>query len=59
LDLPKEGYARPAQVAFAFGVGQATIHNWMNKGDFPKAQKLGVRITVWPVEIIRRELDAR
>lgn len=56
-NLPKEGFARPAQVAFAFGVSTTTIYNWVRKGIFPAPQKLGERITVWPVDLIRHHLE--
>lgn len=58
-DLPKEGRARPAQVAFAFGVSRSTINNWIRNGSFPKPNKEGCRYTYWPVEVVREELRRR
>jgi predicted DNA-binding transcriptional regulator AlpA len=56
LDLPKEGFARPAQVAHAFGVSVPTLYNWIKDGKLPKPEKDGTRITRWPVAVIREYL---
>ena len=53
LDLPPEGFARPDQVAYAFGVSIATIYNYVKAGKLPKPEKDGARITRWPVSVIR------
>ena len=58
LSLPAEGFARPAQVAHAFGVSRATLYNWIKGGSFPGPQKHGERISVWPVEIVREHIKA-
>jgi predicted DNA-binding transcriptional regulator AlpA len=53
LSLPLEGFARPAQVAHAFGVCQATLYNYIRDGKIPPPEKDGARITRWPVAVIR------
>lgn len=58
LSLPLEGFARPAQVAYALGVSRPTLYRWVQIGEFPKPQKFG-RITVWPVAVVRQEIAAR
>ena len=57
LDLPSEGFARPAQVAFAFGVSRGTLYNWIKRGIFPAPQKFGNSMTVWPVDVVRAHLE--
>lgn len=59
LDLPKEGFARPAQVAHAFGVSRSTLYNRIKKGEFPAPIKDGERISLWPVDLIRSLLSER
>lgn len=53
LSLPMEGFARPAQVAHAFGVSRATLYNYIKDGKIPKPEKDGERISRWPVSVIR------
>jgi predicted DNA-binding transcriptional regulator AlpA len=53
LSLPLEGFARPAQVAFALGVCRATLYNYIRQGKFPEPERDGKRITRWPVAVIR------
>jgi predicted DNA-binding transcriptional regulator AlpA len=56
LSLPLEGFARPAQVARAFGVSVPTLYNWIKDGRLPKPEKDGTRVTRWPVAVIREYL---
>ncbi len=53
LELPKEGFARPAQVAFYLGVSRTTVYDMVRDGRLPAPLKMGTRVTVWPVKIIR------
>jgi predicted DNA-binding transcriptional regulator AlpA len=53
LSLPLEGFARPAQVAHAFGVSRATLYNYIKDGKIPEPEKDGKRISRWPVAVIR------
>jgi predicted DNA-binding transcriptional regulator AlpA len=53
LSLPLEGFARPAQVAYALGVSRATLYNYIRLGRFPEPERDGKRITRWPVAVIR------
>ena len=53
LALPPEGFARPDQVAYAFGVSTATIYNYVKSGKLPEPERDGARITRWPVSVIR------
>jgi predicted DNA-binding transcriptional regulator AlpA len=53
LSLPFEGFARPAQVARAFGISEATLYKRIKEGKLPKPEKDGARITRWPVSVIR------
>ena len=57
LSLPVEGFARPDQVAYAFGVSRATLYNYIKDGKIPRPEKDGSRITRWPVSIIRECLE--
>ena len=57
LSLPLEGFARPAQVAHAFGVSRATLYNYIRAGKIPKPEKDGARISRWPVAVIRECLE--
>ena len=54
LTLPKEGFARPAQVAHAFGVSRGTLYNYIKRGTIPAPEKDGKRIARWPVDVIRQ-----
>ena len=54
LSLPREGFARPAQVAHAFGVSLGTLYNYIKKGKIPAPEKDGARIVRWPVSVIRQ-----
>ena len=56
LTLPEEGFARPAQVAFAFGFSRATLYRRIKEGKFPPPEKIGERISRWPVSVIREHL---
>lgn len=54
LTLPLEGFARPAQFAYALAVSRATLYNLMRDDpDFPQPAKEGVNITRWPVGAVR------
>jgi Predicted transcriptional regulator len=53
LSLPLEGFARPAQVAHAFGVSVPTLYNYIKSGKLPAPDKDGSRISRWPVAVIR------
>jgi predicted DNA-binding transcriptional regulator AlpA len=53
LSLPLEGFARPAQVAYAFGVSRATLYNYIKAGKIPEPEKDGKAISRWPVAVIR------
>lgn len=55
LDLPIEGFVRPAHVARAFGVCRSTVDNMVRSGILPQPQKCG-RIVRWPVSAIRQAL---
>lgn len=56
LTLPVEGFARPAQVAFAFGISRGTLYKRIKDGKFPPPEKIGGRISRWPVSVIREHL---
>lgn len=59
LALPREGFARPCQVAHAFGISRATLYNRVASGSFPQPQKDGSRISKWPVSLVREYLAAQ
>ncbi len=59
LSLPREGFARPCQVAHAFGISRATLYNRISAGSFPAPQKDGKRISKWPVSVVREHLAAQ
>ena len=54
LSLPREGFARPAQVAHALGVSEGTVYNYVKKGILPEPLRAGSRCTRWPVAVIRK-----
>lgn len=56
MNLPAEGFVRPAQVARAFGVSRTTLYNRIKDGVLPPPQKDGSRISRWPVALIRKIL---
>lgn len=59
LSLPLEGFARPAQVAHAFGVSRATLYNYIREGKIPAPEKESARLSRWPVAVIRECLAAQ
>ena len=59
LRLPLEGFARPDQVAHAFGVSRGTLYNSIKKGKIPQPEKDGARISRWPVSVIRECLASQ
>lgn len=58
LDLPAEGFVRPAQVARAFGYSLPTLYRRINDGAIPPFEKDG-RVSRWPVGVIRDCLAAQ
>ncbi len=58
LDLPREGFARPAQAAHALGVSRGTLYNRVKDGSLPAPIKDG-RLTLFPVEVIRDYIKSR
>lgn len=54
LDFPETGYLRIKQVLQLIPVSKSTWWAGVQSGRFPKAVKLGPRITVWRAEDIRK-----
>jgi prophage regulatory protein len=51
---------RPAQAAKFLGIGESTFWRWAKeRDDFPKAIKLGARITVYPLDKLTAWRDAQ
>ncbi len=59
LNLPREGFVRPKQVAYAFGVCRSTLYNYIRDGIIPPPIKDYGHISVWPVSVIRECLAKR
>lgn len=55
LSLPLEGFARPAQFAYALGISESLFWEWVKEERIPKPIKIeGLRISRWPVDEVRR-----
>jgi prophage regulatory protein len=52
--LPSTGYLRLKQVLELIPVGRSTWWAGVKSGAYPRAHKLGRRITAWRVEDIRK-----
>lgn len=60
LSLPLEGFARPAQFAYALAVSRTTLYSLMKSDpDFPPPRKDGCRVTLWPVGDVRDYIAKR
>lgn len=55
--LPETGFLRLETVLKYIPVGKTTWWNGVKSGRFPKAVKLGTRITTWRAEDIRALID--
>jgi predicted DNA-binding transcriptional regulator AlpA len=53
LRLPASGFLRLRQVLQIVPIGRSTLYQKMKAGTFPRAVKLGPRISAWRAEDIR------
>jgi len=51
--LPQEGFIRLPQVLHVLGIGKTSFWNGVKAGRFPAPIKLGPRLRVWDVKVIR------
>ena len=56
--MPSTGYLRVSQVLKFIPVSKTTWWTGVKTGRFPKAIKLGERITVWDVKDIRNYINS-
>ena len=58
-ELPRNGYAREAQVLRVIPMGRSTLWQKSKTGEFPRPVKLSKRITAWRCEDVWAWIEAQ